>query len=78
MKKNSVMVKTVLMSMLTAATMGTMTSCSNDDDDLMVNQEVTNMVKPSVVKPISGVWYGCYKAIVTLSASMRTHRKLYS
>ena len=62
MKKNSVMVKTVLMSMLTAATMGTMTSCSNDDDDLMVNQEVTNMVKPSVVKPISGVWYGCYKA----------------
>ena len=61
MKKNSVLVKTVLMSMLTAVTSFTMTSCSNDDD-LMVNSEVTNVMKPSVVKPISGVWYGCYKA----------------
>ena len=62
MKKNSVLVKAVLMSTLTAVASFSMTSCSKDDDDLLLNNEMASIVKPSVVKPISGVWYGCYKA----------------
>ena len=62
MKKNSVLVKAVLMSTLTAVASFSMTSCSKDDDDLLLNNEMASIVKPSVVKPISDVWYGCYKA----------------
>ena len=62
MKKNSVLVKAVLMSMLTAVASFAMTSCSNDDD-LMVKKEVINQAEAQVVaKSISGVWYACYQA----------------
>lgn len=54
--------KTKIFSMMVLGAMVAMTSCSNDDD-LIVNNEVSNMVETGIVaKPISGVWYGCYKA----------------
>jgi hypothetical protein len=54
--------KTKIFSMMVLGAMVAMTSCSNDDD-LIVNNEVSNTVKTGIVaKPISGVWYGCYKA----------------
>ena len=63
MKTNKTLVKSVLMCMVAAATSFTMTACSGDQDDLLLNKEAKNMLKGGVVsKQVKGVWYACYQA----------------
>ncbi len=61
MTKKSFLVKTVLMSMLTAVTFS-FASCSDDDDMMAENVMYHKAGAEMVAKPITGVWYAAYKA----------------